>query len=176
MEKVFKKNPGLKECYKTADGKCFYQENHAKNHAKNLDDKNVQHITRPAGSDEKESTNLKVVEDPKTADTKLVKGLSKEGLVKFAADELNMTLTMEPTKAQLLAEVLKGIEAKYATDSDNSSKEKDEAIAAVKELDIETLKKYAKDNLELTLEGDDKEEILNQVLNAIEAKFTVIEE
>lgn len=44
MNKIFKTNPGLKEAHRTSDGQFFYQETDAKNHAKTLTDKTVEHV------------------------------------------------------------------------------------------------------------------------------------
>lgn len=44
---IFTQNPNLQEVFKTSDGQYFYNENSAKNHAKTLDDKSVQHLEKP---------------------------------------------------------------------------------------------------------------------------------
>lgn len=46
MEQIFKDNPKLDVAYKTADGKFFFLENDARNHATNLEDKKVIKIER----------------------------------------------------------------------------------------------------------------------------------
>ncbi len=44
--KIFNENPELKEFYMTSDGQAFYQESDAKNHARGLEDKKVEHCVR----------------------------------------------------------------------------------------------------------------------------------
>ena len=44
MNEVFKNNPKLEKYYGTSDGEAFYNENDAKNHAKNLEDKTVETV------------------------------------------------------------------------------------------------------------------------------------
>ncbi|MBS1535314.1 MAG: hypothetical protein JST78_09570 [Bacteroidetes bacterium] len=46
-EEVFKENPHLKEAHFTSDGQAFYNENDAKNHAKTLQDTNVECVLNP---------------------------------------------------------------------------------------------------------------------------------
>ena len=41
---VFEQNPNLQKVYTTSDGECFYAENDAKNHAKNLKNKTVEPV------------------------------------------------------------------------------------------------------------------------------------
>jgi hypothetical protein len=52
---IFEQNPDLKEVFQTVDGELFYTDNAAKNHARTLEDKTVEHFTRPA--------ELKIVTD-----------------------------------------------------------------------------------------------------------------
>lgn len=44
MNEVFELNPQLDKVYTTSDGECFYNENDAKNYAKNLDVKTVETV------------------------------------------------------------------------------------------------------------------------------------
>lgn len=44
MEQVFKDNPKLDVAYKTSDGKYFFLENDAQNHASTLEDKKVEKV------------------------------------------------------------------------------------------------------------------------------------
>ena len=44
MNKVFKQNPNLEKYFATSDGENFYNENDAKNYAKNLKDKTVKTV------------------------------------------------------------------------------------------------------------------------------------
>ena len=43
-KEVFEQNPHLDKVYTTTDGECFYNENDAKNHAKNLEVKTVETV------------------------------------------------------------------------------------------------------------------------------------
>lgn len=47
MDNIFKDNPELDVAYKTADGKYFYTENGAQNHALTLKDQEVKKVVRP---------------------------------------------------------------------------------------------------------------------------------
>lgn len=47
MEQIFKDNPKLDVAYKTADGKYFFLESDAINHAKTLENKKVKKLDRP---------------------------------------------------------------------------------------------------------------------------------
>lgn len=54
MEQIFKDNPRLDEVYQTSDGKFFYLENDARNHASKLENKRVEKLIRPLNTgDEK---------------------------------------------------------------------------------------------------------------------------
>ena len=46
MEQIFKDNPKLDVAYKTTDGKFFFLENDARNHASNLENKKVIKVGR----------------------------------------------------------------------------------------------------------------------------------
>lgn len=54
MDNIFKDNPGLDVAYKTADGKYFYTENGAQNHALTLKDQEVKKVVRAAQANEEE--------------------------------------------------------------------------------------------------------------------------
>ena len=56
---IFTQNPNLKEVLKTSDGEYFYTENSAKNHAKTLDDKSVEHLEKPKESQTPEKLTAK---------------------------------------------------------------------------------------------------------------------
>lgn len=57
MEQIFKDNPKLDEVYQTSDGKFFYLENDARNHASKLENKRVEKLIRPlnTGDEKKEA-------------------------------------------------------------------------------------------------------------------------
>ena len=56
---IFTQNPNLQEVFKTSDGEYFYTENSAKNHAKTLEDKSVQHLEKPKESQTPEKLTAK---------------------------------------------------------------------------------------------------------------------
>ena len=57
---IFTQNPNLQEVFKTSDGEYFYNENSAKNHAKTLEDKSVQHLEKPKVTQTAERTQDKM--------------------------------------------------------------------------------------------------------------------
>lgn len=60
MEQIFKDNPSLDEVYQTSDGKFFYLENDARNHASKLENKKVMKLIRPLNTgDEKKIEGAK---------------------------------------------------------------------------------------------------------------------
>lgn len=60
MEQIFKDNPRLDEVYQTSDGKFFYLENDARNHASKLENKRVEKLIRPLNTgDEKKIEGAK---------------------------------------------------------------------------------------------------------------------
>jgi hypothetical protein len=72
MDSIFKDNPGLDVAYKTADGKYFYTENGAQNHALTLKNQEVKKVVRTEEATEKEEVKNEVVietEEPKRAVT-----------------------------------------------------------------------------------------------------------
>ena len=56
---IFTQNPNLQEVFKTSDGEYFYTENSAKNHAKTLEDKSVEHLEKPKESQTPEKLTAK---------------------------------------------------------------------------------------------------------------------
>ena len=69
MDSIVKDNPGLDVAYKTADGKYFYTENGAQNHALTLKDQDVKKVVRPEDREtpqtieERDKTNEPDTED-----------------------------------------------------------------------------------------------------------------
>jgi hypothetical protein len=51
-KEIFDQNPSLKEYFETSDGKKFYNDNAAHNHARLLVDKEVKHVKRGATAEE----------------------------------------------------------------------------------------------------------------------------
>lgn len=87
MEQIFKDNPSLDEVYQTSDGKFFYLENDARNHASKLENKRVEKLIRPlnvgdkkdiedAGDEKKEAQRTEKIAELQALD--LVKENYKE--------------------------------------------------------------------------------------------------
>lgn len=69
MDSIFNDNPNLDVAYKTADGKYFYTENGAQNHALSLKNKEVKKVVRTEEATETEEVKNEVVtetEEPQT--------------------------------------------------------------------------------------------------------------
>ena len=85
MDDVFKQNPKLEKYYSTSDGEAFYNENDAKNHAKNLEVKTVETVfnelfldvikDEELSEDEKEALQFAEEEKAKEAKAELEKSL-----------------------------------------------------------------------------------------------------
>ncbi len=72
MDTIFNDNPNLDVAYKTADGKYFYTENGAQNHALTLKNKEVKKVVRTEDATEKEEVKNEVAtetEEPQTVVT-----------------------------------------------------------------------------------------------------------
>jgi hypothetical protein len=55
MDNTFENNPNLKEYFQTSDGEKFYTKNMAENHARDLKDRSVTTVSRPADKEVKET-------------------------------------------------------------------------------------------------------------------------
>ena len=72
MDTIFNDNPNLDVAYKTADGKYFYTENGAQNHALTLKNQEVKKVVRTEDATEKEEVKNEVVTEtqkPQTVET-----------------------------------------------------------------------------------------------------------
>ena len=72
MDTIFNDNPNLDVAYKTVDGKYFYTENGAQNHALTLKNKEVKKVVRTEEATEQEEVKNEVVtetEEPQTVVT-----------------------------------------------------------------------------------------------------------
>lgn len=72
MDTIFNDNPNLDVAYKTADGKYFYTENGAQNHAQTLKNKEVKKVVCTEDATEKEEVKNEVVTEkqkPQTVET-----------------------------------------------------------------------------------------------------------
>ncbi len=115
---VFEQNPNLEKYYGTSDGEAFYNENDAKNYAKNLDDKAVEMVLnenfkevndlQDVSEDEKEMAEFEAAEKA-AADKKAQEEL--EAAEKLEADKKGQETEEKPvvidlskmSKAKLLA-------------------------------------------------------------------------
>lgn len=71
MDQIFKDNPKVDIYYKTSDETPFFSKNAAQNHAKTLDQKNIETIVRGSAKNSVEE-NLKLVVDTSTIDIKSI--------------------------------------------------------------------------------------------------------
>lgn len=112
MEQIFKDNPKLDVAYKTTDGKFFFLENDARNHATNLENKKVIKVERTEEaliSDDNTpivSDDIKGNEEPKGDLTDSVKNIISEE--KKALDEI--TNEVQELKEDTPDEDVKGLE------------------------------------------------------------------
>ena len=84
-DKVFADHPNLKEYWKTSDGKPFYSENAAKNHARTLKDKHIDHVERK-GSTVVDSKSKSKKENKETTEVEYDMGNSRSELNEIAKD------------------------------------------------------------------------------------------
>lgn len=82
MDQIFKDNPKVDIYYKTSDGTPFFSKNAAQNHAKTLEQKNIETITRGSVKNSEENS-LKVVVDTSKLDIKNIvnKVITDKGLL-----------------------------------------------------------------------------------------------
>jgi len=69
MDTIFNDNPNLDVAYKTADGKYFYTENGAQNHAQTLKNKEVKKVVRTEEATEKEDVKNEVITETQKLQT-----------------------------------------------------------------------------------------------------------
>ena len=82
MDQIFKDNPKVDIYYKTSDETPFFSKNAAQNHAKTLEQKNIETIVRGSVKNSEENT-LKVVVDTSKLDIKNIvnKVITDKGLL-----------------------------------------------------------------------------------------------
>lgn len=100
MEQIFKDNPKLDVAYKTTDGKFFFLENDARNHATNLENKKVIKVERPEENPTSDN------EEPKGDLTDSVKNIISEE--KKVLEEI--TNEVQELKEDTSNEDVKGLE------------------------------------------------------------------
>ena len=126
MDNIFKDNPGLDVAYKTADGKYFYTENGAQNHALTLKNQEVKKVVRPEEGIEKEGpktvtttqpsdisensestdTSETSKEEPKTVATTQPSDISEN------SENSNVSETLEPLEEENSEETKPNLELK----------------------------------------------------------------
>jgi hypothetical protein len=136
MNDVFKQNPKLEKYYGTSDGEAFYNENDAKNHAKNLDVKTVETVfnelflevikDEELSEEEKEALRLEAEEKEKAAKAELEKSLLEfdaestkynDALKLFQA----LGLTAESNKKDIIYPILLAEQAKVKEANTNQA-------------------------------------------------------
>lgn len=111
MNKIFQNNPQLDVYFETSDGTPFYTENAAKNHAKDLKDKEVKRIER----------DVEVVEDNSSETPEYDMSMTRQELEKVAD-----FYEVETSKAEKKQDVIDLIDAKLkGEESDDDSKAED---------------------------------------------------
>lgn len=83
MEQVFKDNPKLDVAYKTTDGRYFFLESDAINHANSLEDKKVKKLDRPNEGSENSAPTEPLqgdIEEQETRDNPLKIEETQEGV------------------------------------------------------------------------------------------------
>ena len=98
MDTIFKDNPSLDVAYKTADGKYFYTENGAQNHALTLRNQEVKKVVRPEEEIEKEES--------KTVTTTQPSDISEN------SENSNVSETLEPLEEEDSEETKPNLELK----------------------------------------------------------------
>lgn len=135
MNEVFKQNPNLEKYFGTSDGEAFYNENDAKNHAKNLEDKTVETVyntefleiedSEDLSEDQEEllafeaaeklAADIKAQEESEAAEKTPVvdlSKLSKPKLLAYAADKKFTVADPTATNAVLVNEITEQLNSK----------------------------------------------------------------
>ena len=121
MDTIFNDNPNLDVAYKTADGKYFYTENGAQNHALTLKNKEVKKVVRTEEATEKVEVKNEVVtktEEPQTVTT----AEPSEPLENTNSSEVSdNSETQEPSESTNSSEVSDNSETPKPSENTNSS-------------------------------------------------------
>lgn len=119
MDKVFKSNPSLKEYFKTSDGKPFYSESAARNHAKALEDKTVVPVKRvETNSTKKGADNTAADTDPISIEMKKIGKMKKADLITYAKETYALELEEGKTVPELVELVKEAVEASLKSKND----------------------------------------------------------
>ena len=110
MNQVFEQNPKLEKYYGTSDGEAFYNENDAKNHAKNLEDKTVETVFNTQFlevNDTEELTEEELAMQEFEDANKVVdlSKLTKAKLLEFAKEKGFVIVDEKATNEKLIEEI-----------------------------------------------------------------------
>ena len=105
MDTIFKDNPSLDVAYKTADGKYFYTENGAQNHALTLKNQEVKKVVRP----EEEIEESKTVTTTQPSD---ISENSESTDISENSENSNVSETFEPLEEEDSEETKPNLELK----------------------------------------------------------------
>ena len=105
MDTIFKDNPSLDVAYKTADGKYFYTENGAQNHALTLKNQEVKKVVRP----EEEIEESKTVTTTQPSD---ISENSESTDISENSENSNVSETLEPLEEEDSEETKPNLELK----------------------------------------------------------------
>ncbi|MBK5213633.1 MAG: hypothetical protein JJE55_08245 [Flavobacteriaceae bacterium] len=134
MNQVFKNHPNLKKYYQTADGTKFFQEDHAKNHARSLEDRTVATVIRGVSGKteapvEKQASKAKPSKAAKAENSGTV---DSKDLTLMQAAKLRVEAI---EKLETVKEIIKALEGETAKSVKTAGTERIAAINASKALD-----------------------------------------
>lgn len=121
MDTIFNDNPNLDVAYKTADGKYFYTENGAQNHAQTLKNKEVKKVVRPEEATEKEDVKNEVVTETQKPQTVVTTEPSEPSENTESLEVSDNSEIQEPSESTDSSEVSDNSEAPKPSESTNSS-------------------------------------------------------
>lgn len=107
MDTIFKDNPSLDVAYKTADGKYFYTENGAQNHALTLKNQEVKKVVRPEEGIEKEESKTVTTTQPSD-----ISENSESTDISENSENSNVSETLEPLEEEDSEETKPNLELK----------------------------------------------------------------
>ena len=121
MDTIFNDNPNLDVAYKTADGKYFYTENGAQNHAQTLKNKEVKKVVRTEEATEKEDVKNEVVTETQKPQTVVTTELSEPSENTNSSEVSDNSETQEPSESTDSSEVSDNSETPKPSENTNSS-------------------------------------------------------
>lgn len=117
-DKIFEKNPHLKEYFKTSDGKSFYSENGATNHAKTLEDKTVTPVKRGDYTSAEKSNDKTKELSALEIEMKRIGKMKKADLIIYAKETYALDLDAEKNVPELVELVKEAVEASLKSKND----------------------------------------------------------